>query len=152
MFDESWPVVDSWQLFAQWKDASSGTGSPPIAMLAGSWSRDRITLSAAGWPGGGSPESHDLGPLIRGRWIDWLVHITFSTRQDTALVEVWRDGTRVASVRGWRPSFNGEPAGSDGATLRAGRRTYLKIGIYRDPAIHRTGRLWTDNWMIARPG
>jgi hypothetical protein len=148
LFGNEWPVVKSWQLVAQWKD--DGDGSPPVAMFVGSWGSGRIKIAAAGWPGGGSREAHDLGPLVRGRWIDWLVRIRFSTRQGKARVEVWRDGVRRTSVQGWRPSFNGERSGTQGATLRAGRVSYLKTGIYRDPAIRPAARVWMDAWTIAR--
>jgi hypothetical protein len=148
-FANDWPSVPTWQLIAQWK--ADGPGSPPIAMFAGAHGTSRVQLVAAGWPGGGSKEVHDLGPLVRGRWIDWVVHIKFSARQDRALVEVWRDGALVARKRGWQPSFRGERAGSEGATLRKGRTSYLKFGIYRDPAISAQARWWTSDWTISQP-
>ena len=104
-FANDWPVVDTWQLIAQWKDDGSGPGSPPIAILAGSYGASRVRLVAAGTPGGGSRENHDLGPLARGRWIDWLVRIRFSAQPTSSLVQVWRDGRRVLSLNQWRPSF-----------------------------------------------
>jgi hypothetical protein len=148
-FATDWPSVSTWQLVAQWK--ADGQGSPPIAMFAGAHGTSRVQLVGAGWPGAGGKEGHDLGPLVRGRWIDWVVHIKFSTRQERALVEVWRDGALVARQRGWRPSFGGERAGSQGATLRKGRTSYLKFGIYRDPSISAPARWWTSDWTISQP-
>lgn len=147
-FGRDWPTVDTWQVFTQWK--GEGAAPPPIGMLAGSWGADRIQLAAAGWPGGGSSEVHDLGPLVREEWMDWVVHIRFASDPENARVEVWRDGVRVLSVGEWRPSFNGETAGSEGGTLQAGTSSYLKIGIYRDPQIAQRGSITMDGWNIAR--
>ncbi|HWT26021.1 MAG TPA: heparin lyase I family protein [Solirubrobacteraceae bacterium] len=148
-FAPNFPTVRTWQVIAQWK--STGDGSPPVGMFAGSHGAPRIQLGAAGWPGGGSDQVLDLGPLERGKWIDWVVHIKFSARPQRSLVEVWRDGSLVARSDGWRPSFRGERAGSRGGTLRAGRTSYLKVGLYRDPGIAQTARWWTREWTVSRP-
>jgi hypothetical protein len=144
---ERWPVVDYWQLVAQWK--ADGSGSPPVAMLAGAWGAPRFQLVAAGWPGAGSDTVLDLGPLARGEWIDWIVRIRFSSRPDRSIVQVWRDGELVATSRRWLPSFGGERAGSRGGTLRAGRKSYLKIGLYRDTRIPQFAQYWSKDWTIA---
>lgn len=144
----NWPTVNTWQLIAQWK--ADGAGSPPVAMLAGAWGRDRIQMAAAGWPGGGSREVHDLGPLVRDEWIDWVVRIDFSSDPGRSRVVVWRDGALVLDAPEWRPSFEGEEAGKAGGTLRREAESYLKMGIYRNPEITQVGEYWADGWAIAR--
>ena len=57
------------------------------------------------------------GPLVRGRWIDWVVHVRWSYGPD-GLLEVWRDGVQMLRRQG--------PVGYNDR-----RETYFKTGIYK---------------------
>jgi hypothetical protein len=67
------------------------------------------------------------GPLVKGKWVDWVVHVRWSYRQD-GLVEVWRDGKKEASHQG--PNCYNDQ-----------REMYLKIGNYHTGS---RGKLWPE--------
>jgi hypothetical protein len=124
----------AWNDLTQWW-SPAGT-SPPLELgiPAGSTSF-RIQ---GGW---GSPLGHllsgrDLGPVTTGQWIDWVVHVIFSSDPARGTVDVWRDGVRVVS--GWRPI---------GGTLYPGADSYLETGIYRQTSADGAA-MWQDNWAI----
>ena len=67
------------------------------------------------------------GPLVKGQWIDWVLHVRWSYRKD-GLVEVWRDGNKVAAHEG--PNCYNDQ-----------REMYLKIGNYHTGY---PGKLWPE--------
>ena len=67
------------------------------------------------------------GPLVKGKWVDWVVHVRWSYQQD-GLVEVWRDGKKETTHRG--PNCYNDQ-----------REMYLKIGNYHTGS---PGKLWPD--------
>jgi hypothetical protein len=142
------PITDfrggSWgnQVIVQWK--ADGTGGPPIGMAL--TPEKRIIVNAAGhsWKQGpcanGTP--CNAGPATTGVWIDFVVHVKFTTNRAASLVELWRDGVKMFSQGNW------QGPGYSGSTLKSGAQSYLKHGIYRDPAAPGTVRLWSDDWRI----
>jgi hypothetical protein len=142
------PITDfrggSWgnQVIVQWK--ADGSGGPPIGMAL--TPEKRIIVNAAGhsWKQGpcanGTP--CDAGPATTGAWIDFVVHVKFTTNRAASLVELWRYGVKMFSQGNW------QGPGYSGSTLKSGAQSYLKHGIYRDPAAPGTVRLWSDDWRI----
>lgn len=131
MFADDFPAPDDWALFAQWKQ--SGTGSPPLAMAV----RDEAVFLQSGPNDGhaawfrGPPL-----PLERGSWHDWIVRVKFSVSRNTGFVEMWHNGEPYLARRPMRTLYTG--------------RSYLKLGLYRSPAIEDTGVLWHDGMRIGR--
>jgi hypothetical protein len=84
--------------------------------------RFNYTVQGSDGNGGGGSEckAYDFGPVVKGRWVDFVFHVKLSGRTD-GLVEAWMDGRRVMEHRGrtwW----------DDGA------RPYFKFGPYKgDP-------------------
>jgi hypothetical protein len=112
LLPKDFPVVDNRLVFAQWKQKD--VAGPLVAQRfrAG---RHYLTIRT----GEGQAQELELPPLALGRWNDMIYHIRYS-EQSNGLVEVWMNGTQVAS---W-----------GGATAFAGGRNgfYSKIGLYRD--------------------
>ncbi len=66
------------------------------------------------------PATIASSPIVRGRWVDWVVHVDWSYGSD-GLVEVWRDGELIGTHHGPN-SYNDRES------------MYLKIGLYRSGA------------------
>ncbi len=103
----------TWQLVLQWHQRAN-TGSPPIALEAG---RGRLRLANVG------ADQQDVGALGPNDTIDVVLHIHFSRSPGAAEIDVWRDG--LPKVVNYHPPRGTLLDGGD----------YLKIGLYRDPAI-----------------
>lgn len=85
----------------------------------------------------------DLGPLVRGRWIQFGMHIHWSSRPSQGLVQVWRDGQPVAQITSANlyRSNTGVP-----------EQGYLEEGIYipnESDASARTRTVWQVGMRIA---
>ena len=76
----------------------------------------------------------DLGPLVVGKWIDLVCHIRWSTSEDNALTECWRDG----QYRGKRTHRNAVAA----------RPHNLRVGMYQTTAIDHPRTVYVDNVRI----
>jgi hypothetical protein len=137
LFPADWEVDRmSQDVVVQWhqspdRELGEAWRSPPLALcvlgdrmhLEARW--DARAVTPAEGPQGKAVVG--LGPLVRGRWVDWVVHVRWSFGPD-GLVEVWRDGVSMASRRG--------PVGYDDR-----RQTYFKTGIYKwvgGPAARKT--------------
>ena len=127
-----------WRVIAQWKN--DGTGSPPLEMALHG---DRWSLEG-GWNHGDNADSSDhrkawTGTAERGRWTRFVVGIKFQERNSAGpnqgWVELWKDGVQVLQ----RLPFK---------TLYAGRKSYLKIGLYRDRGIMTTDTVYHDSWVM----
>lgn len=103
----------TWQLILQWHQLGD-TGSPPIALEVG---RGQLRLASQG------AHQQSLGSVGANATVDVVLRIRFSEDPATSLIEAWRDGRQV--LTDYHP-----PTGTllDGAD-------YVKMGIYRDPAI-----------------
>ncbi|MFV8819473.1 heparin lyase I family protein [Haliea sp. E17] len=93
-----WEVPNKMQLVYQihrTNDPGETGGQPPFAIYTGTgnW---RVTSQA-----GSDKQVWDLNPVMQdvGRWVDWVVHYKPS-KGNSGIVEVWKDGTLVASRRG----------------------------------------------------
>lgn len=60
----------------------------------------------------------DLGPIPKGKWIDWVVHIKFAY-DNSGILEVWKDGKKVIDRKNKPNAYNDE------------HYPYFKFGIYR---------------------
>ena len=124
----------SWYDLTQWWNTAGG--SPPIELGIPAGSRNYWIDGGYGSPQGNLWSGKNLGPVVRGRWIDWVVHVVFSANRRKGRVDVWRDGARVVS--NWHPIAG---------TLYPGGNSYAETGIYR--ATEQAGAtLWQDEWTI----
>lgn len=72
-------------------------------------------------------KSFDLGPVIVGRWVDWVFHIRWDWHNN-GVMEVWKDKIKVINY------VNGPTYCNDL------QYPYFKIGIYKWPWMTTTGR------------
>jgi hypothetical protein len=127
LLPEDWEIDPvSQDVVVQWhqtpdRELGEGWRSPPLALcILG----DRFHFEALWDARQVTPQSGpqgkvvlDAGPIERGRWVDWAVHVHWSYGED-GLLEVWRDGTRAVTRRG--------PLGFNDR-----RETFFKTGIYK---------------------
>lgn len=136
--DESFNAAASdWCAALQWKN--DGTGSPP---LEGEIRNDGFHFTGGyGHPDGTHPTHDQLVPggLVRSQWVDFVVHVVFSSDPAVGWYEVFKDGLLVLA-----------PFYPRGGTLYPGLRSYHKHGLYCDPAISGTRTVWHDAWRIGR--
>ncbi len=120
------PVGTSdWQVITQFKN--DGTGSPPLELKV----QDGKFL-VDGDSGGFSQVVGDARP---GQWTHLVLKVKFSSSNGT--VSAWQDG--VQKIADFAP-----PSG----TMYAGKSSYVKTGIYRDPSIGQAGKLSFGSWAI----
>jgi polysaccharide lyase-like protein len=120
------PVGTSdWQVITQFKN--DGTGSPPLELKV----QDGKFL-IDGDSGGFSQVVGDATP---GQWTHLVLRVKFSSSNGS--VSAWQDG--VQKVADFAP-----PSG----TMYAGKSSYVKTGIYRDPSIGQAGKLSFGSWAI----
>jgi len=118
--DLSQDVVVQWHQIPD-RELGEGWRSPPLALCVlgdrfhfeARWDARAVTPPS----GPKGPAVLDAGPIERGRWVDWAVHVHWSFAEG-GLLEAWRDGTRVVTRRG--------PLGYNDK-----RETYFKTGIYK---------------------
>ncbi len=84
---------------------------------------------------GESTGTTSLGPVVQAEWIDWVIHVKWST-EDDGLREIWRDGVKVATYRG--------PTMSRDLPVRH------RIGLYQGSEIDHERILYWDNHRIGR--
>jgi hypothetical protein len=129
---ERLPVVEGDGAFfstTQWHQESE-TCPPNVALLVSGGDAPRLLLAVRGGDldeGSCEPahrETVDAGPLEAGTWSDVVVRARWSAGRG-ALLELWRDGVRVAR--------------SSTPNLYTGQSAYLKQGVYRststEPAV-----------------
>jgi hypothetical protein len=131
----SFPLDPSgFQLATQWKN--DGTGSPPLELRV---QDGKFRLGGGfGRPGGSRLFATDIAPAITGRPVDLVVGIVFSSDPAKGRVDVWVDGAQ--KIAGFRPP---------GGTLYPGKRSYWKVGLYRDTGNAGTA---TADLSVARLG
>ena len=123
------PVNDGWFIVMQWH--GNDTNSPPLA----------INISPTGTVdigGDGVPHpTRTLGPVRRGQWVDYRLHVVFSQDPSVGYVEGWENNVQTV------PKTYRE--------TDSGTGTYLKQGIYRDPVDRTTSVIWHDGLTVSAP-
>lgn len=139
LLGDGFPVDQQWQVIAQWKN--EGEGSPPLSINV---EDGRYLLAGgAGHPDDGVEAfEQGLGPAVPGQWVDWTVHITFSTERSTGTVEIWQNDTLVL------PAFTPDSGTLYPSDDEDGPRSYVKLGYYRNSDIEPGGEVYFDNWRI----
>lgn len=99
-----------WFIVMQWH---AGLGSPPLAINVGA----KGTVDIGG-DGVDADQVRTIGPVLRGEWVDYTMHVKFSRSADSGFVEAWENGKQTV-------------ARTARATMR-GDSLELKQGIYRD--------------------
>jgi hypothetical protein len=128
MFAQDFPSVDAWQLFTQWHHEGTG-GSPPLEFYTRG---ERIFLRLEGrddrvvWK----------APLVRGQWLDFVLHVKWSSNPRVGFVELYYNGERVLEKQ-YMP------------TLFRGMRNYMKQGLYRDASVKQVGVIYHDGMVQA---
>jgi hypothetical protein len=127
------PVDEAWQVITQWKQIE---GSPPLSLNVelGEYQLQ----GGASHPAGPQHFIEPVGEAVPGTWVDWVVHIVFSSDSDVGFVEVWRDGQLVL------PRFH--PPG--GTIYPSDETIYLKTGYYRNWGINEPGSVYYDDWRV----
>lgn len=123
------PSSPSWQVLTQWKN--EGAGSPPLSLnLDG----ERLSVTAITTYDTNRTSKVWQGPLNRGKWTRFVVHVKWSPDPAVGFIEVWRDGQQIVPL-------------SHRATMFVYKekilRNYLKVGYYRSSAIQ------FPQWMYA---
>lgn len=125
-----WPSAyvspDTWQLFTQFHHTGLN-GSPPVEMYTRG---EEIQLRV----GGSNGRIVWRGPLLRGRWQDFVLHIHWSANE--GWVELYRNGERVLGR-------------TSGQTAYPGQGIYLKQGLYRSTTVRHTQVLFHDAMVVA---
>lgn len=117
-----------WFIVLQWH---AGEGSPPLAINIS----DGGTVDIGGDGLKGEPHP-TIGPVRRGEWVDYTLHVKFSREHDGGFVEAWENDTQTV------PRTNRATMTSDS--------NYLKQGIYRDTGPATSVRL--DGFRVTAPG
>ncbi|MEN9569436.1 MAG: hypothetical protein RL172_667 [Bacteroidota bacterium] len=66
-------------------------------------------------------KQHELGPVAKGRWTDWVLYTNFSLDQK-GRIKLWKNGKLVLDIKG--ANFNRE----NGVVQK---NPYMKFGIYK---------------------
>ena len=117
-----------WFIVMQWH---AGDGSPPLAINIS----DSGTVDIGGDGLKGEPHP-TIGPVRRGEWVDYTLHVKFSRDHDTGFVEAW-ENDRQTVPRTDRASMTSDS-------------NYLKQGIYRDSGPATSLRI--DGLRVVAPG
>ncbi|HEX8704106.1 MAG TPA: polysaccharide lyase [Myxococcaceae bacterium] len=126
MFATDFPSVRTWQLFTQWHHDGC-CGSPPVEFFVnGEELRLRLTNSVDAWK----------APLVRGVWHEFIFHVKWSPDPAVGFIELWHNREKVVPRRGL-------------ATMYAGTKNYLKLGLYRNETIAPVGVVYHDGFTMA---
>jgi hypothetical protein len=78
-----------------------------------------------------------IGPVKPGVWVDYVLHVRFAKNPAVGFVEAWAD-RKLAVHKYSRPTMNSDSS-------------YLKQGVYRDPAATGTQVVWHDGLRVTAP-
>jgi len=131
MFDASYPIANTWQVFTQWHH-SGCCGSPPLEFDVDG---QTLSLSRNPPPGSGSTIRLWSTPLVRGVWHDFVLHVIWSSNPDLGFIELWYDANKAID-------------GKAVQTLFPGMVNYLKQGLYRDSSITAVGVVYHDGMTV----
>ena len=123
--------TDGWFMVMQWLPLDNS--SPPITLQVST--SDTLEL---GGDGASIPFRRSIGPVARGAWVDYVLHVKFSDDPAVGFVEAWQNGV-LAVPRHNRP------------TMAASQASYLKQGVYRDVHSEGTQVVWHDGLRVTAP-
>jgi len=126
MFASDFPSASTWQLFLQWHHTGS-SGSPPVEFFVYGEEIRLNIRSTTVW----------RTPLVRGVWQDFVFRVKWSPDASVGFVELYHNG-KLALPRRYA------------ATQFSGQVNYLKMGLYRNESISRTGVLYHDGFIMAK--
>jgi hypothetical protein len=115
-------------IILQWHSAS---GSPPLAV---DLSKGTVDI---GGDGVRSAPRRTIGPIRRGEWVDYVLHVKFSRNAGTGFVEAWENGQQTVQRTNRATMVDGE--------------NYLKQGIYRSTSSTGTVSLTMDGLRVTAP-
>jgi hypothetical protein len=146
--DEDWnleQVEDNAELFGsifsfRWRDISTEANGPGNGIML-----DRLEdgqphfiarRETRGWEyaDGGGADTIDLGPVRKGQWTDFVIHIRWSDDPETGLREYWRDGRLMGR--------------SAKQTMATDSPVINRIGLYQGSAVDQDRTLYWDNHRI----
>jgi hypothetical protein len=81
-----------------------------------------------------SNDDLDMGPIVQGKWIDFVFRVRYSAQEDTGIRQVWRDGVLMGTST--------KRNVLDGSTYR------LRVGMYQDDSTTVARTLYYDNVRI----
>jgi hypothetical protein len=125
----------------RWRDISKDSNGPGngiiLSRLGDGQPHFVARRETRGWnhEDGSSPEEIDLGPVVKGKWIDFVVHVRWSDGDD-GVREYWRDG--VLMGRSTKQNM-----GTDSPVIH-------RMGLYQGASIDHTRTLYWDNHRIGR--
>jgi hypothetical protein len=135
LIPRDYPLVDSWQLIAQWKN--EGPGSPPLSLKLQEReltmvSQDSTGSTATVWTGDAAP----------GQWHRFVARVKWSPDPKVGTIDLWHDGEHVAKDVHRATMYRD---GTDGAVLP----NYWKLGIYRSGSIKPPQTIFHDGAVVA---
>lgn len=127
---ETFPTpTGGWFIVVQWH---AGFGSPPLAINIS----DHDTVDVGG--DGVDHPVRTLGPVRRGEWVNYTLHVRFSRNAATGYVEGWENDTHTVSM-------------TRRATMSSDENS-VKQGIYRDgDAGDGTAEVWLAGFRVVAP-
>jgi hypothetical protein len=151
-FPTSWPTADTWQTVFQIKPVTPGGGGPSVSFDAGRnrlrfYGNDNTWGSTAGAVrDAAGPLTAGSYPMTKGRWIKLTWHVVFSADPSVGLLEVFGDladghGMRTLVPRHRRATMKYLDGAMD--------PMHLRVGIYRDPTMTATAKLYVDGLTVA---
>jgi len=126
LFASDFPSASTWQLFLQWHHEGS-SGSPPLELFVYGEELRLNVRSTTVW----------RAPLVRGVWQDFVLRVKWSPDPSVGFVELYHNG-KLAMPRRYA------------ATQFSGYLNYLKMGLYRNSSIARTGVLYHDGLIMTK--
>jgi hypothetical protein len=129
MFAPDYPSANTWQLIVQWHHEGN-SGSPPVEFVVHG---EELRLHIGGNPG----TTVWRTSLVRGVWQDFVFRVKWSPDPRVGFVELYHQGKLVLPKRYI-------------ATQYSGMLNYLKLGLYRNETISRTGVVYHDGFTMAK--
>lgn len=128
-FDDNFQnPTGGWFIIMQWH---AGSGSPPLALEV---NRNGILELRNNR---NNTEVHQIAPIKRGEWTDYVIHAKFSQNKSIGYVEAWENGVQ---------KLQRTPH-----TTMASSSNYLKMGIYRDESNTQTHVVYQDGLRVTAP-
>lgn len=111
-FDDSFKNPSGgWFLVYQWHAANPDSGSPPLGINVEG--NGDVVVGGDGASGGKKP----IGPMQKGKWVNYVLHVKFSQSSGNSVIDAWENG--VQKISGWKRQN------------MSTNSNYLKSGIYR---------------------